>query len=90
MLSDEQISENRVQILEVDDSNDEFTDDIVRFDELLERNAPGNYLCTVCIVHVIFSLQYQWLHNFLLYLYSKFVFIIIHFISTIVNCTVCT
>lgn len=48
MLSDEQILQNLDEILQDDDSNDEFMDDIVEFDELVEQNTPGNYFHTIC------------------------------------------
>lgn len=59
MLSDEQILQNLDEILEDDDSNDEFMNDIVEFDELVERNTPGNYFYTVCSTYIIGILKYN-------------------------------
>lgn len=53
MLSDEQILQNLDEILQDDDSNDEFMDNIVEFDELVEQNTPGNYFHIVCSTYYI-------------------------------------
>lgn len=53
MLSDEQILQYLEEMLLDDDSNDDFMDDIVEFDDLVEQNTPANYFHTVCSTYIL-------------------------------------